>query len=465
MSIVVALNHVTHYRYDRKIAVGMQTIRLRPAPHTRAHIQSYSLNIAPANHFINWQQDPFGNYLACIVFPEKIKEFRIEVDLVSEIRVFNPFDFFLEPYAQQFPFEYPADLKEELRPYLEIKENGPLLQEWVEKIRGRKEGLVDFLVRVNQELSQSLSYLIRMEPGVQKCEETLGNKSGSCRDMAWLLCQLLRQIGFATRFASGYLIQLKPDVKSLDGPSGAKKDFTDLHAWTEVYLPGAGWIGLDPTSGLFVSEDHVPLCCTPNPSSAAPISGTLEPCETKFEFSMSIERIHEAPRVTRPFTESQWKGIDALGAKVDKSLEAQDVRLTMGGEPTFISNDDRAGEEWHYTALSENKQKLGQDLFLKLRERFAPGSMMQHTQGKWYPGEVLPRWAMNCIWRKDEEPMWHDAALLADPAKPKKIAASAPKLFLEKLAETARHSGGLYPAGLRRCRLLRMERENAAAAG
>ena len=435
MSISVALNHVTHYRYDRAVSVGMQTVRLRPAPHTRAHLQSYSLNITPKEHFINWQQDPFGNYLACIVFPEKIRELRVEVDLVTEIRVFNPFDFFLEPYAQEFPFAYPPALKEELAPYLECKESGPLLKAWVKKINFAKRGMVDFLVGVNQELNGMLSYLIRMDPGVQTCEVTLGNKSGSCRDMAWLLCQYLRHLGYATRFVSGYLIQLKQDVKSLDGPSGTDKDFTDLHAWTEIYLPGAGWIGLDPTSGLFTGEGHIPLCCTPNPSSAAPISGTVEPCESTFGFSMEITRIREEPRVTRPFTQAQWNGIDALGAKVEKTLKAQDVRLTMGGEPTFISDEDRAGDEWHFTALSDAKFRLGRDLFLKLRGRFASGSLMQFTQGKWYPGEVLPRWAMNCIWRKDGEPVWRDPKLLGSALDAGKADVKSSKTALVKLAE------------------------------
>ncbi len=437
MSIVAALHHVTHYRYNRPTALGMQTIRLRPAPHVRSHIQSYSLKVSPKEHFINWQQDPFGNFLARVVFPEKISEFKIEVDLLTEIRVFNPFDFFLEDYAKDFPFAYEPGLKEELAPYLEIKERGPGLMAWLEKTGRSPQGIIDFLVGVNQQLNQSLSYTVRMEPGVQTCEDTLTLGSGSCRDMAWFLCQALRHLGLATRFASGYLIQLAQDVKSLDGPSGTEVDFTDLHAWTEVYLPGAGWVGLDPTSGLFAGEGHIPLCCTPNPSSAAPITGTLESDATAtLHHEMSVKRIHEAPRVTKPYSEAQWRAIDKLGAAVDDALEAGDVRLTMGGEPTFVSIDDREGNEWHYAALGGDKKKLGKDMLHRLRKRFAPGGMYMFTQGKWYPGEILPRWAMPCFWRRDGEPLWRDEKWLADPDKSLSHTPATAERFLGALGET-----------------------------
>ncbi len=436
MGIITAIHHVTHYRYDREVALGMQTIRLRPAPHTRSSIASYSLKIIPQEHFINWQQDPFGNYLARVVFPKKTTEFKIEVDVVAEIRVFNPFDFFLEDYAKDFPFSYEAALKEELTPYLEIKEGGPLLKKWLATIDLKNRGMIDFLVELNGQLNRLLNYVIRLEPGIQTCEETLTKKSASCRDMAWLLCQALRHLGFAARFASGYLIQLKADVKSLDGPSGTPVDFTDLHAWTEIYLPGAGWVGLDPTSGLFTGEGHIPLCCTPNPTSAAPISGQIESCESTLTHTMTLTRLDEERRVTKPYTETCFEKIEALGLSVDTDLKKHDVRLTMGGEPTFVSLDDREGDEWHFTALSKNKSALANSLLLRLRERFAPTGLLQYAQGKWYPGEELPRWAMNCFWRKDGNVLWSDAALLASPDKDQGHDVKIAKTFLTNLAAT-----------------------------
>ncbi len=440
MSLLAALHHVSDYRYDRPITLGPQVIRLRPAPHTRAHVQSYALKIEPAGHFLNWQQDPFGNWLARVVFPEKTAHFRVEVDLVLEIRVFNPFDFFLEDSATQFPFAYSADLKEELAPYLEIKESDQVLMDYVASISDVPVGTVDFLVAFNQKINSDLGYTLRMEAGVQTSAETLNLAQGSCRDMAWLACQVLRHKGMATRFVSGYSIQLKADVESLDGPSGVTEDVTDLHAWYEVYLPGAGWIGLDPTSGMFTGEGHIPLCCAPNPTSAAPITGAHEAAQSTFSHDMSVTRIFESRRVTKPYSDSEWRAIDALGEKVDQRLIGQDVRLTMGGEPTFVSLDDRLSDEWHFTALSDEKKRLGYDLFQRLSGKFATGALAQHAQGKWYPGEILPRWAMNMFWRRDGKPVWLDARLLADPEtrNPEakgKLKPAAARDFLSKLAD------------------------------
>ncbi|WP_153111704.1 DUF2126 domain-containing protein [Propionivibrio limicola] len=435
MSIHVALTHVTHYRYDRLVSLSPQIVRLRPAPHSRTPILSYSLKVTPGEHFINWQQDPQSNYLARLVFPEKTREFKVEVDLVAELSVINPFDFFLEPSAKDFPFAYDAAQRHELLPFLETLPATPLLDKFVAGIPHTAKPSVDFLVDLNQRVQQAVGYVIRLEPGVQTPEETLTKKTGSCRDSAWLLVQTLRHLGLAARFVSGYLIQLTPDVKSLDGPSGTEVDFTDLHAWTEVYLPGAGWVGLDPTSGLFAGEGHIPIACSPEPSSAAPITGFSDECECEFSHTMKIERVWEAPRVTKPYTEEQWAGIEALGHRIDTDLADSDVRLTMGGEPTFISIDDPDGAEWNTEALGPTKRIRAADLFHRLREKYAPHGLAHFGQGKWYPGEQLPRWALNCFWRRDGQPIWNDPALVADETKPYGADEKLAGRFLRRVAD------------------------------
>ena len=435
MAIHVALSHVTEYRYDRPVSLSPQIVRLRPAPHCRTRIVSYSQRIEPAEHFINWQQDPFSNYLARLVFPEKTTQFRITIDLVAEMSVYNPFDFFLEPYAETFPFQYEPNLARELAPYRAHGEATPVFGQWLSTVDRRETRTIDFLVALNQRLQHEIGYLIRMEPGVQTPEETLSKRSGSCRDSSWLLVQALRHLGLAARFVSGYLIQLRPDVKSLDGPSGTEHDFTDLHAWCEVYLPGAGWIGLDPTSGLLAGEGHIPLACTPEPGSAAPVSGAVDECEVAFAHHMAVSRVFESPRVTQPYTEDQWAAVLALGHQVDADLSAMDVRLTMGGEPTFVSVDDRDGAEWNTDALGPTKRGYATELVQRLRARYGANGFLHFGQGKWYPGEQLPRWALSCFWRADGEPCWHDPSLFADERVPGSATEADAQRFIHALTQ------------------------------
>jgi uncharacterized protein (DUF2126 family)/transglutaminase-like putative cysteine protease len=453
MSIRVALNHKTLYRYTRPVWLSPHVVRLRPAPHCRTPIPSYSLKVTPADHFVNWQQDPYSNHLARLVFPKKTREFSVEVDLVADLSVINPFDFFVEKYAEECPFIYDRALKRELAPYLRKRRPGPLLQTLIDASRTEKIRTNDYLVELNQRVQHRVKYTIRMEPGIQPPEKTLALQSGSCRDSAWLLVQLLRHLGLAARFVSGYLIQLAPDVKSLDGPSGTDHDFTDLHAWTEVYLPGGGWIGLDPTSGLLASEGHIPLACSADPVTAAAITGGFsyddesiaadEPdaersrrgkAKDAFEFSMSVTRIHEDPRVTKPYSDEQWIEIESLGHRVDADLKANDVRLTMGGEPTFVSIDDMDGAEWNLAAVGPTKYKLADNLIRRLRDRFAPGGFLHHGMGKWYPGESLPRWTLGLYWRNDGEPIWRDASLIGNENAAGKTTADEARLFILSLA-------------------------------
>ncbi|MFN3144000.1 MAG: DUF2126 domain-containing protein [Paracoccaceae bacterium] len=435
MAIHASLYHLTHYRYDRPVVLSPQIIRLRPAPHGRTRVISHSLKVSPGGHFVNHQQDPYGNWLARFVFPEPVRELKIEVDLVADMTVYNPFDFFVEDSAEHWPFEYPAELRDDLVIYRTPEAEGPKLAKLIGALDLEETRTVDFLVALNARIAREVEYTIRMEPGVQTPEETLTKRSGSCRDSSWLLVQVLRHLGFAARFVSGYLIQLTPDIKALDGPAGTDHDFTDLHAWVEVYIPGAGWIGLDPTSGLLTGESHIPLAATPHHRNAAPISGTSTFAETEFGFDMRVSRVSEHPRITKPFSDRAWQALLDTGQKVDKVLRDGDVRLTMGGEPTFVSIDDFESAEWNTAAVGPTKRALADKLIRRLRDRFAPGGFLHYGQGKWYPGETLPRWTFSLYWRNDGKPVWSDAALVAQEGADTGVGKAESQAFLERMAE------------------------------
>ena len=442
MSIRIAIHHRTSYRYDRKITLGPQVIRLRPAPHTRTPIVSYSQKITPARHFMNWQQDPFGNYQARAVFDQPTDHFEVEIDLVADMIAINPFDFFLDEDVFYAPFNYAPELRADLAPYLFEDAGGEAYAAMAQEAAalwsgGERSDLqtIDFLVELNQRVTSRVGYIVRMEPGVQTPGETLELGKGSCRDSAWLLVNLLRHVGVAARFVSGYLVQLAPDERHEGEASGPEVDFTDLHAWAEAFIPGAGWIGLDATSGLFASEGHIPLAATPTPGSAAPISGGLEPCEVSFDFAMSVRRLKEPARITRPFTQVQWDAVDRAGLAVEDLLSAGDVRLTMGGEPTFIASTDRDAEEWTIAAMGPNKRDYADRLARRLLERFAPGGVLTHGQGKWYPGEPLPRWAYGIVWRTDGEPIWRNPDLIARETPDEKSSVADAGKLAKGLAE------------------------------
>jgi uncharacterized protein (DUF2126 family)/transglutaminase-like putative cysteine protease len=447
MAIRVALEHITSYKYDRLVNLSAHQVRLRPAPHARTPVLAYSLKVQPAQHFINWQQDPFGNYIARLVFPEPTDRLEFAVELIADLTVINPFDFFVEKSAETFPFSYDAQLMSELQPYLQAQPAGPLLGNWMSALRRDLKldqastaiTTTDFLVQINQRVQRDIAYLVRMEPGVQTPEETLSLAKGSCRDSGWLLVQVMRHLGLAARFVSGYLIQLVADIKALDGPSGTTVDFTDLHAWTEVYIPGAGWVGLDPTSGLLAGEGHIPLACTAMPSSAAPVTGLADPAQVEFTHEMRVTRIHEDPRVTKPYSDTQWLAINTLGEQVEAELQKGDVRLTQGGEPTFVSIDDMESAQWNTAAHGDDKRRLAGALAQRLAQHHASGGIMHHGQGKWYPGEPLPRWALNLYWRTDGQALWSNPELLVGEPEPSKATIPAPadsaRAFAQLLAQ------------------------------
>ncbi|MEN8887997.1 MAG: transglutaminase family protein [Celeribacter marinus] len=413
MPITASIYHLTHYKYDRPVTLGPQTIRLRPAPHSRTRVISHSLNVSPGGHFLNHQQDPYGNWLARLVFPEPVREFKIEVDLLADMSVYNPFDFFVEDSAKDFPLAYDDDIAPDLSIYLRTEPVGPLFKTFLASVPREPMVTIDFLVLLNRRLASEINYEIRMEAGVQTPEQTLGRAAGSCRDTSWLLVQTLRNLGLAARFVSGYLIQLKPDLIAIDGPAGTEKDFTDLHAWGEVYLPGAGWVGLDPTSGLLAGESHIPLAATPHYRHAAPICGVASAADVEFSVDMQVTRTAEHPRITKPFSQTAWEALNSLGREVDTRLDAGDVRLTMGGEPTFVSIDDFESDEWNSDAVGPTKRGLADQLMRRLQDKFSKGGLLHYGQGKWYPGETLPRWTFSLYWRKDGQPIWHNPDLLA----------------------------------------------------
>ena len=413
MGIHIALNHRTHYRYQRAISLGPQVIQLRPALHCRTPILSYSLDVTPAEHFLNWQLDPHHNRRARLLFPQKTSEFVVELNLVADLSPSNPFEFLLEPGIEQYPFDYSAEQARDLQPYLSADPPGPLLLAFLEHFLGTKDGSINLLLHVNRKVRDEVGYVTRLEQGVQSCEETLEKRTGSCRDSAWLFVQILRNLGIASRFVSGYLIQLAAEDGSLGADSGPKADSADLHAWAEAFLPGAGWIGLDPTSGMATSEGHIPLVCTPTASQAAPIEGTVEPADAEFGYTMSVRRLNDVGRPSKPFTEEAWHRVTQVAHSIDNELHALDVRLTMGAEPTFVGVDDPESPQWNIDALGAAKWMRGLALIQGLREKMAPCALLHYGQGKWYPGEPLPRWALSCYWRADGVPVWEDVSLIA----------------------------------------------------
>lgn len=405
--------HRTVYRYPRPAALGPHQVRLRPANHARALIESYGLHVSgdPAVH---WLQDPFGNHVAHVSFRKGQLHEALElcVELAADVRPVNPFDFHVEDRYKAAPFTYAEDLRQELGPFLQAPPGGdglqgPGLRGVLAELPARRE-TVEEIVDLNHRVHRALRYVIREEPGIWDPEETLAHGRGSCRDFTVVLLAALRARGFAARFVSGYLVQLTDEGMIPDEPRGVSRDVVDLHAWAEVFLPGAGWIGLDATSGLLCGEGHIPLACTARPALATPVEGTSDTPAREVTFEMKVARLGHEPRTTAPFTDEAWAAMIEAGDRADAGLRAQGLRLTLGGEPTFTSREHPLDPAWNGEALGKTKWAQGLRLARELRESLYPGAALVVGQGKQCAGEPLPRWSIEVIGRTHGRPLWPD---------------------------------------------------------
>jgi uncharacterized protein (DUF2126 family) len=437
------VQHRSSYRYPQPATLGTHTLRLRPAAHTAARVESYRLVVDPDTRIL-WQQDPYGNHVARVHFDSApVRALEILVEMAVEVRPVNPFDFRLDEYATFSPFEYPEALARELAPFLAL--DAPAFARGerfaaLDRELPRTGDTIELVTGLNRAVNQRVRYVIRDEPGVFTPEQSLLEGRASCRDSAVLLAALLRERGMAARFMSGYLIQLVDEGMLPDQPKGVTRDVVDLHAWCEVFLPGGGWVGLDATSGLLCGEGHIPLAGATTPALAAPLDGTSDVGASDVSFSMAVGRLGHEPRPTTPYTTEVWERLVAAGDEVDTALERHGVRLTMGGEPTFNAREQTELPEWNGAALGAHKRALGSTLALELRRRLAPGAVLQYRQGKWYPGEDLPRWALEIIGAADGAVLWPERGGLA------RGGAADARRFAETLAARLGVSIGLQPA-------------------
>lgn len=403
MIVRATLSHTSRYTYDRDVVFGPHTLRLRPAARPHRIIRNYSLRITPEPQSLHWQHDALGNWQARALFKEPARSLIVETRFETESESHNPFDFLVAPEAMLLPFAYTPETARALAPFLALEKPGPRLRDFVGSLPHEDRETVAHLVDLTRRIHGEFGYLRREEAHTQDPEETLRAGIGACRDLAWLMTETLRAKGLAARYVSGYSI----------APDEARHDEAELHAWCEVYLPGAGWIGLDPTAGVLASGGHVPLAATAHYAEAAPIEGTAEQQARAASFSVLVSGLRDESALE--MAPEAWASLNALGERIDADLAAQQVRLTMGGEPTFVAMDDPDTAEWRLAALGPTKEAYADALLRKLRARFAPHGLMLHGRGKHYPGEAAPRWAYSLFWRADGLPIWRDAARIAEP--------------------------------------------------
>jgi|JI10StandDraft_1071094.scaffolds.fasta_scaffold16745_5 uncharacterized protein (DUF2126 family) len=412
------VRHHSRYEYPTPAALGPHVIRLRPCDHGRAAIETYRLEVA-GEHQLHWQRDPHGNHLARLTFRagQRIPALDLTVELVLDLRAVNPFDFLVDPRCRTAPFAYPDGLAGELAPFLDRADPayalGPEASAFLSALPTDGD-VVDMVVAVTQAIAGRLRYVVREEPGVWTPEETVVAGRASCRDSAVLLVAALRARGLAARFVSGYLVQVADEGMLPDLPRGLDRDVVDLHAWAEVFLPGAGWIGLDATSGLLAGEGHLPLAATASPQAAAAIDGTADQRAAHVQFATSIERLGHEPRPTAPYPEAVWSELLAAADRADDALAAAGLTVTSGGEPTFTSREAPELPEWNAAALGPTKWRQGRRLADELAARLAPGAVILHRLGKQYPDEPLPRWSLDVCGRRDGATLWPTRSLTVD---------------------------------------------------
>ena len=426
MSTRIALTHTIDRRYARRLVLPTHWLRLRPAPHTKAAIEAYSLSVGTEPHFLNWVRDPFENHLARLDLPEPVFGLNMAVDIVADLAPANPFDFLTEPYAASFPFEYPEQLQKELTPYLHLPKAGPRLADYLGALDADSAYIIEKLGKLTGNVHRSLAIVGSAQPGAVDLEDVVKRGTASPWEAAWLMAVSLRHLGVAARFTAGYRVVLASEAVPIhawtadaeDSETSLWLDSASLHAWCEVFLPGAGWIGLDPSAGLFTHEGYIPLTATPDPLRALPwVAEVAEPGkpaevpppDESFE-SIAVRRLIAAAEPS-PYSDAQWGDISALGQSVDARLATAGISLAMG-QTLNLTSPYSDSIEWATTALGPRKRAAAEDLLARLRLKVAPGGVLHESQGEWFGGETLPRWKLSCFFRADGEPIWRNSSLL-----------------------------------------------------
>lgn len=274
------IHHHTIYRYDTSVTFSPHYLRLKPQESDVCDTLSYTLDVSPPCS-VYWSEDIIGNHVAKCIFstPSDILDIRtvLEVSLGEK----NPFAFIVDEYAENYPFAYRPYEQNGLQYYLQVQEQGELFTQWVARFSPLSMYVVSMLREVANAIAMEIRYEKRHEPGYLPAEQTLAEKQGSCRDTAWLLMQTLRALGLASRFVSGYLLQPEDDVPDVD---------IEYHAWVECYIPGAGWVGIDATSGLFTAEHHIALASDAFPENTAAVIGTTSPAISVLDYKLTCKK-------------------------------------------------------------------------------------------------------------------------------------------------------------------------------